>query len=392
MNPRHYTTLMLALVAIGMALAGLAVFIVNPYYVLHDRELDGFNRMKPALDRHAVVYKGYLIERIQPNILILGNSRSQVGFDSRHPAFTGKAVANAALTGANLTEALRFYRHAVAVARPELVIIGIDPSAFVSTAERQQLDEAGIGLVKPAWSQAWQHLKMHLNWEALLDAWRTIAWQSRPEKFHYGPEEFGNSSIPYMTQTIIGDGGSGRASRSQLRKIKEPLDTTPLYQAARANLALLEQTALDACRRGIHMKLVVPPLHILMVEKWHREQGGEMLAWWFKSLQKTVDSVDRQCDGPQPELWSAYSYNPITAEALPPPSAGVALMRNYWEISHFKRELGDKVLNVVMGLADAETSDIPVTRLDNGKLDAYLAELEAGRALYLAQIQQALKP
>src|SRR5690349_475544 len=83
-----------------LAAGVVAVIIaVDPYYVFATRALAHWNELKPRAYQQVGMTKEYQLERIAPRILILGNSRSEIGLDPESPIWpaNGRPVFNASI-------------------------------------------------------------------------------------------------------------------------------------------------------------------------------------------------------------------------------------------------------------------------------------------------------
>jgi len=390
MGPRRYAFLLLATVALALAAAGAAVALVDPYAVLHGRVWPGFNAAKPAIDRRAELWKAELLAREQPQLAILGNSRAEVGFDAGHRAFAGLRVVNAALTRASFAEIELLFREALHSGTPQRFIIAIDLKSLTDTEVRPGMAQAGIGedIGQGIGSlhRAWNLLKVHLSLDALADAAGTVRRQSPADPPSLLLGDHGNRSDAYMAHLIAAGGGSGAFSRGYLRD-DEPLKTVAVAQAAfDANLQRLRRMAAAACDRHIRIDFILPPVHAEMLEFWHRKYGDAFLPGSVRQTVAALAEAARACPDSRFALWTAMAYTPVTTEPIPGPQAGVVAMTNYWEVVHFRRAVGDAVLEAVFGAGAAgpSSSATPVVRLDAGTVEPYLAALAEGRAVWRA--------
>ena len=387
MDPRRYVLLVLATLLGALAAVGGAVLLVDPYAVLHGRLWPGFNAAKPEIDRRAELWKAELLAREQPQVVILGNSRAEVGFDAGHPAFAGRRVVNAALTRASFAEIERLYRQALQSGATQQFVIAIDLKSLTDTEIRPSMQQAGLGDDLDRLHRAWNLLKIHLSADALADALSTVRRQTPdvPPSLRLG--EHGNRSELYMAHIIEAGGGSGVFSRSYLRD-DEPLKTTAIAQTALdANLKRLRAMAREACARNIRLDFVLPPVHAEMLEFWRRKYGADFGPGLVRQATTAVAEAAQACPGGRFSLWSALAYTPVTTEPIPGPQAGRAAMTHYWEVVHFRRAVGDAVFDAVFGVVAvaAPAPAMPVVRLDPASVEPHLAALAEGRAAWLAR-------
>jgi len=82
-------------------------------------------------------------------------------------------------------------------------------------------------------------------------------------------------------------------------------------------------------------------------------------------------------------LWDFGMYHPITTEKIPPEDDTETQMDWFWESSHFKKELGDRILDVILGAPDAP-GKIPGfgVLLSQSNIDREIEELEREKLKY----------
>jgi hypothetical protein len=392
MAPRRYALLLLATLAVAMAAVGAAVWTVDPYAVLHDGLWPGFNALKPEIDRRAELWKAELLARERPQVAILGNSRAEVGFDTGHPAFAGRRVVDAALTGASLAEIERLFQQALRDPALERVVVSIDLDSLTETRIRPTMDQAGIGEDIGRLRRAWGLLKIHLSIDALADAGSTVRRQGAADAPSLPLGEHGDRSELYMARRIAADGGIAVANRAALRD-ERPLKTPAVARAAlTVNLARLQRMVEAACARRLRIDFIVPPVHAELLEFWHRKYGDELVADTLRQPALAVARAAQTCPGGAVGFWSALAYTPVATEPMPDPQAPAATMRYFWEVSHFRRAVGRAVFDGVFGTgpvsAGAAASSagpaMPVVRLDAANVESQLAALAEGRAAWRA--------
>ena len=68
--------------------------------------------------------------------------------------------------------------------------------------------------------------------------------------------------------------------------------------------------------------------------------------WKFEIVR--INEVEAKRHGKEPfPIWDFSGFNSVTTETIPPINDSESQMQWYWESSHYKRELGDLVLDRV---------------------------------------------
>jgi hypothetical protein len=142
-----------------------------------------------------------------------------------------------------------------------------------------------------------------------------------------------------------------------------------------------------AHQKKLDLRLFISPSHARQWETLH--VGGLWTTWedWKRQLVKiNVEEASRAAAGPFP-LWDFSGYTALTTEPFPALGDVASTMRWYWESSHYKKQLGDLVLDRVFDYRDP-SRELPGDfgiRLDPATIEAHLAWIRAGRERWVAQ-------
>ena len=96
-----------ASIVIGITITAALVVIIDPYAQYQIVVRPGFNLIKPGLTRYQQENKLMRAAQLRPDVLILGHSRAEVGFDPDAPVFTqhGLTAYNLAIPGTGISTA-----------------------------------------------------------------------------------------------------------------------------------------------------------------------------------------------------------------------------------------------------------------------------------------------
>src|SRR5579864_6802032 len=134
---RQYLGAMAATIILLVVGALLLTVTVDPYRMYGSAPIPGLTAIKPRAYQHSDFVKEYLIERIKPHTLLLGNSRVEIGLDPDSKVWPQefRPVFNAAESGHDLATALVRLRHARQVAPLRLVVLAVDFPDFLGLRE-----------------------------------------------------------------------------------------------------------------------------------------------------------------------------------------------------------------------------------------------------------------
>jgi hypothetical protein len=394
---KRYVTGFAALVGVGLGLLAGFNALVNPFNIYDGPRLSGFNDYKYKLATHSRLSKAAEVRRLHPDCLILGSSRAQIGLDPAHPAWSDCTAYNLAQNGGTLYEAMRYLQHAEAVRKPRDVVLALDLLMFnIYRPLRQpgfteeRLMTGADGTPNPAWRRAYAYdvFSGLLSSQTLKASWATVFPPTVSVRRARGPEdgfwEYLRPDTAFLTR---------RGQREVFRRNEEAFLTEHWFPAPRHQFRTRDpQSGADtyeylrtilrlAHRDNVKLSMLISPAH---ARQWEtlRQAGlwNEFEAWKRMLVQVNDDEARRAGHAPF-ALWDFSGYNTYTTEAVPAEGDRTSEMRWYWESSHYRKELGERVLDRVLGYRAAERAIAPDfgVRLDARRLETQLAAIRAGQ-------------
>ena len=142
----------------------------------------------------------------------------------------------------------------------------------------------------------------------------------------------------------------------------------------------------DAGNRGVQVDVVQLPMHIVSLERYAMENRWNVYEQWLRRLTAATDAHNRRMPGSIVRFWDFCGYSPINSEAYPGPRDVSTNMKWYWDPFHFKKELGDVVIDRLMNVPPPADVDITgfgqiITREN---LRSHLAKLRLDHEAYFA--------
>lgn len=352
----------------GFSLVAVAVFnlLVDPYGLFRIVDKPGFNKLKPKAGAHGPMVKAYNVIRVQPRGLIVGNSRAEVGFDPEHVDWPAKAkpVFNLALPGTGTSTTVQYLKHVLvnadnsAVSKPTVIVWGLDFMDFLVDADAPQQAKVArpdlrLFVTPSRWSSP-QYLFQQLRdvaeatftADAFLDSMRTIGSKNDPYAADLTLLGF-NPMHDYLK--ITADEGYWAVFRQKdIENIKAYLKRPRgIFEAGRQTSGPLDdlREVLQLCREnGIDLHLLIYPYHARLLEIINITGHWPAFEAWKRAIVQAVDTEARTSGMKPVALWDFSMLSQWTTEVVPAMDDRQGRMRWYWEAGHFKRELGDKVL------------------------------------------------
>ena len=366
---KHYLFFWLALTSCLMLVMGAINLVVDPYGIFYFVDKAGFNGIKPAAGGHGATGKYYQVMRVQPRGVVLGNSRAEVGFDPLSVAWPEKArpVFNLALPGTGPRASLESLQHVLNDAqqghaeKPEVVVWGIDFMNFLDNIKepgqsppkdnRLLASSSGSKFTIHFPRQVKDYAEATLSLDAFVDSIRTIASQSDP--YAENLTAFGFNPMHDYLKISADEGYWAVFRQRDIENIKAYLRrSTNLYDSAGNSSPDLDslRAVIRLCRQhGIELHLVIYPYHAHLLEIFRITGHWPAFEAWKREVVRIVASESSQNKDNTVSLWDFSQFNELTEEAVPAKADRKSKMHWYWEAGHFKKELGELVLDRLFG-------------------------------------------
>lgn len=365
-----YLRWMLTTLAICVALVGAINVFVDPLGIFGSPRIPGINATKPYLDHHRDLTRWQAARRVCAGAGIFGNSRAEIGFDPRHPAFAaaGLSAFNYALPSAPASTIDRQLKWLASIGcTPKLAIVGVEFNDFLGTTKAVPLPPVDA----PPQIDGKVLAETVFSLTGLQDSLKTLALQ----RARYGATltELGFNPLDNYIAEVNNSGHyvlfrqraeqNARAWRRMEPAIQPASGLSIDQQALEAVLAGLEAT-------GSTTRLVIYPYHaeIRLI------QARLGLAGLFDDWRRMI--VAMAARHPGVEVWDFSGIGPEVLEAIPAPGDRQTHLRNFWEAGHFKRELGDRVVArvVARAMGEAGADSAFGLRLTPDNIDRALAD------------------
>ncbi len=331
----------------------------------------------PWLDAHKPLKTGRIIKaealrHFQPDVILLGSSKVELGIDPSYPAWGAGRIYNLGLPGAYFREMMQVLDYAVANGHPRHVVLFLD---FFGSAENNVLsDEFPRSRFDPDTNALAYHSENLLGLDATKRSVRSILNLEQGVK----PEH----NFLGMRLDFPQNGMTRRQTfeKELVKTLSSPDAHNYRYDATIADR--LRHAIRICAAKNIELTLVISPQHAIHSELYRALGTHQNKTRWLRDLTQAIAAEGNVCT-----LWDFSGYNELNTE---PVSAADGEMRWYWESCHFKKELGNRVIERIQGVNSPETVGFGV-RLDSTNLDNYLLQDEEARSAYVRRLPQDVK-
>ena len=321
---------------------------------------EGFNSRKVRLTHSQFEVRSRVAAHLNADAWIMGNSRAEMGFDPMHPAFAQNDLLayNLAVPGGGGLLALKMAEALSTSQTPKRIILGVD---FVDFPVRPDAQEPPLAHYKPNGLEdtLWT-LRTVFSARAAVDALKTLTLQNDPYAAYLTQRGF-NPIRDYVKETQLTGANAMFAQRSQ--ESAKVYANKPHSLVTTANGTSLDwlalQATLELAKPGTtRIDVIIYPYHAQI--RWLFAQYGlsSLFNDWRERLVKSVHAQAAK-SGADIRVWDFSGFTPYHCEAVPPSNDRETQLKWYWEGGHFKKELGDVVLNQLFAPDAATQATLP---------------------------------
>jgi hypothetical protein len=339
-----------AVIVAGVVGAIVFVVIVDPYRLYQLVDVPGFNHVKPALDRYQEEIKLSLARKVKANVILLGNSRVEIGLDPRGLADSADLTHsdvpyNLAISGASIATArdeLEYLHHIGQI--PKKVVLGLDFIDFLVDPSRMQPQPPPRSGFK-ADGVKWKFDAL-FSLTSVMDAWSTLQIQRQAEAETVTPEGF-NPLLEY--NKYARDEGyfsifQQRAIEYAQTFVRKPHGLQYANTGSSADLDDLRAIIALALKDKIELQMLIYPYHAQMLALFEEAGLWPAFEQWKGLMADEVAAAKRQDAGARISLWDFSGFSAIQCEPIPVRNDRISVTQWYWEAGHFKPSVGNLIL------------------------------------------------
>ncbi|WP_372742383.1 hypothetical protein [Neptunomonas sp.] len=366
-------------VAVTLLLTSVAAINwgIDPFAIWHNKCLENVNCHKTEAGDKIYLTKAYQWRYIEPDVIILGNSRPELGLNPESPYFNGQNVYNLAIRGAGVTTQVEYLLNLLEQKKPKRVIMSVDFLDLIQSADgvaqwppnvtrSSNLPMTLMGEKNTYYplNNAKSHLSSLLSLNSLLASLKTILYQQSKTN-HTRLDGFNQADgfIPIVNNEGIL--ALFEEKEQSLRKWLTGQDFV-LYDSTGVstgfNTLFLLFAELE--KKGIQLDLFISPYHQEYLHILESSGHFDLYLAWKKEL---VEQLSETGYFSKNRLLDFSGFNRYSSEAVPTERG--AFMQWYWEPSHYRQELGEVVIqHIVSNNTEFELSlDNVEERLANEK-------------------------
>ncbi|GGD75283.1 hypothetical protein [Lacimicrobium alkaliphilum] len=335
-----------------LASIGVINWVVDPFGMYWSPVYQGVNATKPEAGNRSRVSKAYRSVEAAPQVLLLGNSRIEMGIDPEHELFKTRQVYNLGMPGASLSMQLDYGLNVIHANKTvKEVILSVDFLDFLSIKSPNVPSSAKADYnsrlpylssensEQTEWFMLKEKMAMTLSLDALSATIRTLISQNS-QVSSITSKGF-NTAQEY--RQIVRLEGVIPLFNQKLDEIEQRLDQENLvfepeseqgYSKEFSKLRTFISALNDA---DIRLTIFTSPYHYSYLQVLS-EKGywQDFMKWktYLAALKSHNESID---------IWDFSGFSQFSLEPVPVPTPHQE-MDFYWEPAHYKSEVGDLIL------------------------------------------------
>ena len=366
MKSTKWIKIFFGLSLIGVLFVGGVNYIVDPYGIYKTNIFLN----KPEQDKNIRLAKVVKVEELKPVSISLGTSRTEYGYDPNHEYFS-KPSYNLAVSGASLYENRLYLEHAIKQGNLKEVILVADWRMFNDPKMRKLDDFENSFNVENIYKQLFS-----------VDLFRSSLNTIIKQKVKSSYLENGQRDWYFNQENIDKQGGHLKVMNKDEESYYKKSDfkyNSNIYQDTKESSFDDFRKILELCyQNNIKLDIVFGPSHIRQWEAYDYYQDIETWYKWKKDVVLFVEKIADEQEKTPYRIMDFSVYHELTAETVP--TNPKEKMKYHWEASHYKKELGDIVLDRLLDISPYKDFGI---ELNSQNIDFHIQNLREDRVKFI---------
>jgi len=338
----RYTALLIYNILAILIVMAAFNWLVNPLNIYAAPSIEGFNAIKTDSDHDRIIKKN-AVSNMKPEVICLGSSRTEYGIDPTYEGWPSQPVYNLALRSASICEISEYFEYAKDAGSLKQVVLLLD---FFSFRNSPEIESAS----KPSdFKDVLNSLELLVSKDILLSSLKCVVNQDESHDNSFFENGFmGDESLNCIGVTDNYHAGFLRNEKSYI--IYSYLPECFMFTSSESNPPSVEyyRDILNTCyKNNIDLRIGISPCHARQWETLAASGLWNEFEMWKRILVQ-VNEEEARLSGETPfPLWDLSIYNEYTTEDLPDLEDTESEMRWYWDSSHYKKELGNLIIDCI---------------------------------------------
>jgi hypothetical protein len=361
-------------------------YFVDPYGIFGKIKNTDMNLKNPKIEKNDRMHKAFALKQIQPQAIVLGSSRAEYGFDPNHKGWKAIKVYNAALAGSNIYETMMYFKSANRKNNLQQVVLALDFYMFNIYRENVITFNEDY-IVNSEFLRIYNLFSIIFSIDTIRDSYSTIFGQY-VEALHFSN---GQRNWLRLENDHINSGKGYRKSFIHSEKefsskvwLPAPFMKYEFQNKNQNTFDYYEEILRESYKSDIDLKILISPSHARLWEALYTVGLWPKFEDWKKRLLILNNEEAKKKNKVPFKLWDFSGYSQYTTENVPNLLDLESKMKWYWEASHYKKELGDIILDEIFAI-DKSAKDFSngfgvVLTLEN--IDKHLSTVRKNQEKY----------
>lgn len=338
-------------------------YIVDPYNLYKTN----LYKTKPKLVNQMRLVKLSQVRDIKPKSVILGTSRADLAMDPTHKYFT-KPSYNLSNSGATMYETKFYVKDIVKQKNLESILLVLDWRMFNDEKMKKTEDfESYFNFFNP--------YKFLLNYTTFKDSIYTLKNQNTQNIYF----DNGLMNDSHMASYVIKEGGHLKLMKKEERFYYSIFSLDNTYKDTGKNSFDDFKEILQLCyKNNIKLNIIFGPSHIRQWESFDYHIGYNVFVKWKRDVVFFVEKIAKEENKEPFKIVDFSVYHELTAEEVPKDNKQI--MKYHWESSHYKKELGNIVLDRLLGISSYKDFG---TEINIQNIDEHIIKLKEDRSKFI---------
>lgn len=346
---KRFTAWCATVVGAGVLLVTGFVAVIDPYHLYGFVDSPRLNHVKPLPEQYREQIKLAQATAVRPDLILLGNSRVEVGLDPDSPQVSahGRTAYNMGLSGTTLAVSERVYGKLREDAAPAaMAVIGVEFLDFLVKPDQAPAPAASTEPLPWQW-----RFDTLFSIKSVSDALHTVRLQQAadPETMTARGQTPLREYNRYARQEGYYSIFQQKAGENAKNLVRKPHNLfvagTDGSERIDRLRALLDTMARD--RTEVH--LVIYPYHAQLMAMFEEAGLQSTMEDWKQMLVREAGAVRARYPNARVNVWDFSGYAGMRCERIPGPGDTRSVTRWYWEAGHFKSTLGERILQRILG-------------------------------------------
>ena len=310
-------------------------WFIDPYGFFWSPQISNINAKKTQAVNRSRLVKPYRLDKTLPEILLIGNSRIEMGIPAESELFTSDNVYNAGIPGLRPELQWQMALNQIQT-NPNLkkIFLSLDYTDFLiqdsafGSAAKTRTDTIETDYIKIAQSV--------FSFDTLISSIKTILTQNSDVNYITAK----GTNVPDTYISVMRTEGKSALFKQKLGELKNTFSREHVH-ASHDSLShpyhqILDKVINNASAKNIEITFFINPLHITYIEEIEENHKVNDFCRWKNQLATYIGSAGNT-------LWDFSLISPYALEPVNLSKNNEA-MQWFWEPAHYKSSLSEILL------------------------------------------------